>query len=67
MISNYSFFRVNENTVPLAPPEAMQFGQTLKRLLQQIHRAKTSLAQCTCLRSTSQMDFIGYGCDRRTR
>ena len=39
MISVYSFFGVNDDTVPLAPPEAMQFGQTLKRLLQCIHRA----------------------------
>ena len=39
MISNYSFFSVNDDTVPLALPEAMQFGQTLKRLLQRIHRA----------------------------
>ena len=33
MISDYSFFGINDNTVPLAPPEAMQFGQTLKHLL----------------------------------
>ena len=39
IISDYSFFRVNEETVPLAPHMAMQFGQTLKRLLQRIHRA----------------------------
>ena len=39
MISDYSFFGINDNTVPLAPPEAMQFGQTLKRPLQHIHRA----------------------------
>ena len=39
MISDYSFFGVNDNTVRLAPPEDMQFGQTLKRLLQRIHRA----------------------------
>ena len=38
MISDYSFFGVNEDTVPLAPPETMQSGQTLKRLLQRIHR-----------------------------
>ena len=39
MISDYSFYGVNDDTVPLAPPEAMQFGQTLKRILQRIHRA----------------------------
>ena len=39
MISDYSFFGVNEDTVPLAPPEAMKFGQTLKVLLEPIHRA----------------------------
>ena len=36
MISDYSFFGVNDDTVPLAPPEAMQFGQTFRRLLQRI-------------------------------
>ena len=30
---------VNPSTVPLAPMEAMQFGQALRRLLFQIHRA----------------------------
>ena len=39
MISDYSFFGIKDDTVPLAPPEAMQFGQTLKRLLQRIHLA----------------------------
>ena len=38
MILDYSFFGFNEDTVPLAPPKAMQFGQTLKRLLERIHR-----------------------------
>ena len=28
MISYYSFFGVNDDTVTLAPPEAMQFGQS---------------------------------------
>ena len=39
MISDYSLFGVNDDTVPLAPPEAMQFGHTLKRFLQHIHPA----------------------------
>ena len=39
MILDHSFFGVNGNTIPLAPPEAMQFGQTLKRLLQRIYCA----------------------------
>ena len=39
MILDYCFFCVNDDIVPLAPPEAMQFGQTLKCLFQQIHRA----------------------------
>ena len=39
MISDYSFFGVNDNTIPLAPPETIQFCQTLKRLLQRIHCA----------------------------
>ena len=38
MIPDNSFFGVNDNTIPLAPPEAMQFGQTFKRLLQRIYR-----------------------------
>ena len=32
IISDYSFFGVNDDTVLLAPPEAIQFGQTLKQL-----------------------------------
>ena len=42
MISDYSFIGVNDDAVLLAPAEAMQFGQTLKRLLQRIHRAKNN-------------------------
>ena len=38
-ISDYSFFGVNNHTVPLAHSEAMQFGQTLRRILQHIHCA----------------------------
>ena len=39
IIFDYSFFGVNYDTVPLAPPKVMRFGQTLKCLLQRIHRA----------------------------
>ncbi|VEU43031.1 unnamed protein product, partial [Pseudo-nitzschia multistriata] len=39
MISDYSYFSMNNDTVPIAPEEAMQFGRALKRLLQRIHRA----------------------------
>lgn len=35
-ISDYSFFGVNADTVPLAPKEAMQFGKALPRILRQI-------------------------------
>ena len=38
-ISDYSYFGVNEDTVALAPQEAMQFGRTLQRLLQKINDA----------------------------
>ena len=38
-ISDYSYFGVNEDTVPLAPQEAMQFGRALPRILQKIHDA----------------------------
>ena len=38
-IADYSYFGVNDDTVPLAPPEAMQFGRTLPRLLTKIHNA----------------------------
>ena len=43
MMSDYSLFGVNDNIVPLAPPEAMRFSQTLKRLLQRIYRANDVL------------------------
>ena len=39
MISDYSFFDVNQETLKLAPDEAMQFGRTLWRLLYRIHHA----------------------------
>ena len=35
-IVDYSFSGLNLDTVPLSPPEAMQFGRTLDRLLHQI-------------------------------
>ena len=38
-ISDYTYFGVNEDTVALAPQEAMQFGRALHRLLQKIHDA----------------------------
>ena len=39
MIPDYSFLGVNDDTVPLAPPDAMQCKQTLKHFLQRINRA----------------------------
>ena len=38
-ISDYSYFDINKETLQLAPPEAMQFGRALQRLLGYIHRA----------------------------
>ena len=35
-ICDYTFHSVNADTVPLAPPEAMQFGKALLRVLQRI-------------------------------
>ena len=39
MISDYSYFDVNKDTLNIAPSEAMQFGRTLWRLLFRIHHA----------------------------
>lgn len=39
MISDYSYFGINDETLRLAPAEAMQFGKTLIRLLTTIHHA----------------------------
>ena len=39
MISDYSYFDVNNDTLNIAPSEAMQFGRTLWRLLFRIHHA----------------------------
>jgi len=39
MISDYSYYDVNQETLNIAPNEAMQFGRTLWRLLFQIHHA----------------------------
>ena len=38
-LCNLTYSGVNEVTVPLAPKEAMQFGQALRRILIQIHHA----------------------------
>jgi hypothetical protein len=38
-IVDYTFHRLNAETLPLAPSEAMQFGRTLQRLLQKIVHA----------------------------
>ena len=38
-ICDYTFYQVNDDTSPLAPLEAMQFGRTLHRLLRHIIRA----------------------------
>lgn len=38
-IVDYSFYDVNDETVPLAPAESMQFGKALDRLLWKIHQA----------------------------
>eukprot|EP00536_Pseudo-nitzschia_multiseries_P018007 jgi/Psemu1/53700/gm1.53700_g len=39
MISDYTYSEVNQDTIPLAPAEAMQFGRTLPRLLHKLHHA----------------------------
>eukprot|EP00536_Pseudo-nitzschia_multiseries_P018029 jgi/Psemu1/53796/gm1.53796_g len=39
MISDYTYSEVNQDTTPLVPTEAMQFGHTLPRLLTKLHRA----------------------------
>eukprot|EP00536_Pseudo-nitzschia_multiseries_P014268 jgi/Psemu1/38109/gm1.38109_g len=39
MISDYTYSDVNQDTLPLAPAEAMQFGWTLPRLLTKLHGA----------------------------
>lgn len=39
MISDYSYYDVNQETLNIAPNEAMQFGRTLWRLLYRIHHA----------------------------
>jgi hypothetical protein len=41
MISDYSYFEVNKDTLNIAPSKAMQFGRTLWRLLYRIHHANT--------------------------
>ena len=40
LIVDYNFFGVNEDTVPLAPKEAMQFGRALQRVMAKIVHAE---------------------------
>jgi hypothetical protein len=42
-ISDYYFFGVNDDTIPLSPGEAMQFGCALQRILRTIARADPRL------------------------
>jgi hypothetical protein len=42
-ISDYSFFGVNDDTIPLSPSEAMQFGRALQRILHTIARSDPRL------------------------
>ena len=39
IIVDYTFWGINEDTVPLAPSESMQFGRALERILHKIRRA----------------------------
>ena len=39
IIVDYTFWGINDDTVPLAPSEAMQFGRALERVLHRIRRA----------------------------
>jgi hypothetical protein len=43
LIADYTFLGVNRETVRLAPPEAMQFGRALQRLLT---NSSTVTARC---------------------
>ena len=42
MISDYSYFNVNNDTFEIAPLEAMQFGRTLWQLLHRIHHTNSN-------------------------
>ena len=39
MIVDYTFYRVNQDTLRLTPPEAMQFGRALERILYMIRHS----------------------------
>ena len=39
IIVDYTFWGINDDTVPLAPSESMQFGRALERILHKIRRA----------------------------
>ena len=39
IIVDYTFWGINDDTVPLAPAESMQFGRALERILRKIRRA----------------------------
>jgi hypothetical protein len=42
-ISDYSFFVVNDDTIPLSPSEAMHFGRALQRILRATAHAEPRL------------------------
>ena len=39
IIVDYTFWGINDDTVPLAPSESMQFGRAFERILHKIRRA----------------------------
>ena len=46
LIVDYSFSQVNQETVRMAPPEAMQFGRALQRVLTNIVHADAQFGPC---------------------
>ena len=50
-ICNYTFFEINDDTLGLAPQEAMQFGQAFQRIIQTIVQANPLLWPCLHLQN----------------
>ena len=54
LIVDYSFSNFNEETVPLAPIEFMQFGRALQRIMAKIVRADPQYGRCGMPKSISR-------------
>ena len=66
MISDYSYFNMNDDNFNIAPSKAMQFGQTLWRLFDYIHHANSKFGPIFMSKVDLSDGFIVCGYNLKT-